>query len=81
MQDFEKTWAYAGAEAGLVALLIEKACDRTSIVPSLVNFANDALGALSYLGTQSFVRPTKIGIMGWDAVSGLVIVAGQLRQQ
>ena len=75
VRDFEKTWANAVAEAGLVALLIDshgsrgirEACDRTSIVPSLVNFANDALGALSYLSAQSFVRPNTIGIIGWDA--------------
>ena len=75
MRDFEKTWADALVDAGFVVLLIDshgsrgitEACDRNNIVPSLVNFANDALGALSYLGAQSFVEPNKIGVMGWDA--------------
>ena len=75
VRDFEKAWADALANAGFVVLLIdshgsreiEKACDRINIVASLANFANDALGALSFLGTQSFVRSNSVGVMGWDA--------------
>jgi hypothetical protein len=51
------------AGSGFAALLIDshgsraikEACDRTSIVASFVNFANDALGALSFLSAQNFV--------------------------
>ena len=75
VRGFEQTWADALGNAGFVVLLIDshgsrgikEACDRNNIVASLVNFANDALGALSFLGTQSFVRPTSIGVLGWDA--------------
>jgi dienelactone hydrolase len=51
-------------------------CDpRTSDMKLYRNRARDAYGALLFLQTQPFVRPDRIGIMGWSQGGGALLFA------
>jgi dienelactone hydrolase len=75
----ESDWAGELTRRGYAVLMVDsftprgrrEMCAPSTFDPVLYrNRARDAYGALLFLQTQSFVRPDRIGIMGWSQGGG-----------
>jgi dienelactone hydrolase len=80
----ERDWAGELTRRGYAVLMVdsfaprdrrEMCAPRTSDPVLYRNRARDAYGALLFLQTQSFVRPDRIGIMGWSQGGGALLFA------
>jgi dienelactone hydrolase len=80
----ESDWAGALTRRGYAVLMVdsfgprgrrELCAPRTSDPALYRNRARDAYGALLFLQAQPFVRPDRIGIMGWSQGGGAVLFA------
>jgi len=71
LREFHKSWAKQLAEWGYVSLLIYSYAGEKVGVPPSINMSRDvisnAYGAYEFLVKQSFVDPTRIGVMGWSS--------------
>jgi dienelactone hydrolase len=80
----EVDWANRLSAAGYVVLMVDSYTTRgvkTMCAPSNFNRSvylarsKDLYGALLYLQSLSFVRPDRIGVMGWSAGGGTILNA------
>lgn len=79
----EMQWARRLNRAGEDVLMVDSNTPRgiketcsaqTFQLPLYLKRINDAYGALEYLQAQPFIRADRIGLMGWDAGGGVVLL-------
>lgn len=78
----ESDWAARLAALGYVVLIVDsfsprnqgEMCSQSGFKPSVyLDRPKDLYGALRYLQAQSWVRPDRIGVMGWSQGGGAIL--------
>jgi len=71
LQQYHKTWAKELTHSGFVTLLIHSYSGINHKLKPKINESKDvvsnAYGAYEFLRNQSYVDPTRIGVMGWSS--------------
>ena len=71
LREYHKTWAKQLTDSGIVTLLIHSYSGKNQDLKPKVNESKDVIsntyGAYEFLRNQSYVDPTRIGVMGWSS--------------